>query len=90
MSVEATVEIDVGEFANDGQFCEIIEDIVKDTLRSDDMISEEVEGFFDSRFSDYFEDHMADTPANIDPDDDAFINAVAKALYNMARSYVEA
>ena len=67
MSVEATVEIDVSEFANDGQFCEIIEDIVKDTLRSDDMISEEVEGFFDSRFSDYFHDHMADTPANIDP-----------------------
>ena len=90
MSVEATVEIDVGEFANDGQFCEIIEDIVKDTLRSDDMISEEVEGFFDSRFSDYFEDHMADTSANIDPEDDDFINAVAKALYNMARSYVGA
>jgi len=90
MSVEATVEIDVGEFANDGQFCEIIEDIVKDTLRSDDMISEEVEGFFDSRFSDYFHDHMADTPANIDPENDDFINAVAKALYNMARSYVGA
>ena len=90
MSVEATVEIDVGEFANDGQFCEIIEDIVKDTLRSDDMISEEVEGFFDCRFSDYFEDHMADTSANIDPEDDDFINAVAKALYNMARSYVGA
>ena len=90
MSVEATVEIDVSEFANDGQFCEIIEDIVKDTLRSDDMISEEVEGFFDSRFSDYFEDHMADTSANIDPEDDDFINAVAKALYNMARSYVGA
>ena len=26
--------------------------------------------------------------ATVDPDDDDFINAVAKALYNMARSYV--
>ena len=88
MSVEATVEIDVGEFANDSQFCEIIEDLVKDTLRSDDIISEEVEGFFDSRFTDYFDDHMADSSANVDPEDEDFINAVAKALYNMARSYV--
>ena len=88
MSIEATVEINVGEFANDGQFCEIIEDLVRDTLRSDDTITEEVEGFFDSRFSEYFEDHMADSTANVDPEDEDFINAVAKALYNMARSYV--
>ena len=90
MSIEATVEINTSEFANDSQFCEIIEDLVKDTLRSDDIISEEVEGFFDSRFSDYFEDHMADSSANVDPNDEDFINAVAKALYNMARSYVGA
>ena len=89
MSIEATVEIDVGEFANDGQFCEMVEEIVKDTLRSDDTITEEVEGFFDSRFGDYFDDHMADSSA-VDPDDDDFINAVARALYNMARSYVGA
>jgi len=90
MSIEATVDIDVGEFANDGQFCEIVEEIVKDTLRSEDTITEEVEGFFDTRFTEYFNDHMADSSANVDPDDDDFINAVAKALYNMARSYVGA
>jgi hypothetical protein len=33
---------------------------------------------------------MADSSANVDPDDEDFINAVAKALYNMARSYVGA
>jgi len=88
--ISAEIEIDVGEFANSGQFCEIVEDIVKDTLRSEDIITEEVEGFFDSRFSDYFEDHMADSTANVDPEDEDFINAVAKALYNMARSYVGA
>ena len=90
MSIEATVEIDVGEFANDGQFCEMVEEIVKDTLRSDNTITEEVQDFFDSEFSTYFHDHMADTSANVDPEDEDFINAVAKALYNMARSYVGA
>ena len=90
MSIEATVEIDVGEFANDGQFCEMVEEIVKDTLRSDDTITEEVEGFFDSRFGDYFDDHMSESSANVEPEDEAFIHAVARALYNMARSYVGA
>ena len=89
MSIEATIDIDVGEFANDGQFCEIVEEIVKDTLRSEDIITEEVEGFFDARFTEYFNDNMADSSFG-DPDDDDFINAVAKALYNMARSYVGA
>jgi len=87
MSIEATVEIETREFANDGTFCEIVEDIVKDVLRSEDTITEEVEGFFDARFTEYFDDHMADSS---DPDSDAFVNAVAKALYNMARSYVGA
>ena len=90
MLIETTVDIDASEFANDAQFCEIIEDIVKDTLRSDDTITEEVEGFVDARFTDYFDDHIADSSANFDPEDDDFINAVAKAIYNMARNYVGA
>lgn len=89
MSIEATIEIETRELANDGTFCDIVEDIVKDVLRSDDTITEEVEGFFDARFTEYFNDHMAESSA-VDPDDDDFINAVAKALYNMARSYVGA
>ena len=35
----------------------------------------------------YIEQHMEDSSV-LDPDNEHFINAVAKALYNMARSYV--
>ena len=35
----------------------------------------------------YIEQHMEDSSV-LDPNDDAFINAVAKAILNMARSYV--
>ena len=35
-------------------------------------------------------DHSNLDIERVDPDDDAFVNAVAKALYNMARSYVGA
>ena len=40
MSVEATVEIDVGEFANDGQFCDLVSDIVRDTLNSESWVED--------------------------------------------------
>ena len=79
MSVEATVEIDVGEFANDGQFCDLVSDIVRDTLNSESWIVDAVDEHMDDKANDSF-----------DPDSDAFVNAVAKALYNMARSYVAA
>ena len=81
MSVEATVEIDVGEFANDGQFCDLVSDIVRDTLNSESWVEDKVD------------EHLADVAEDnnyVDPESDAFVNAVAKALYNMARSYVGA
>tara|TARA_B100000586_G_scaffold162773_1_gene118642 strand:+ start:54 stop:293 length:240 start_codon:yes stop_codon:yes gene_type:complete len=79
MSVEATVEIDVGEFANDGQFCDLVSDIVRDTLNSESWIVDAVDEHMDDKAND-----------SLDPNSDAFINAVALALYNMARSYVGA
>ena len=79
MSIEATVDIDVGEFANDGQFCDLVSDIVRDTLNSESWIVDAVDEHMENKGNDSF-----------DPDSDAFDNAVAKALYNMARSYVGA
>jgi len=79
MSIEATVDIDVGEFANDGQFCDLVSDIVRDTLNSESWIVDAVDEHMEDKGNDSF-----------DPDSDAFVNAVAKALYNMARSYVGA
>lgn len=79
MSIEATVDIDVGEFANDGQFCDLVSDIVRDTLNSESWIVDAVDEHMENKGNDSF-----------DPDSDAFVNAVAKALYNMARSYVGA
>ena len=79
MAIEATVDIDVGEFANDGQFCDLISDIVRDTLNSESWIVDAVDEHMEDKGNDSF-----------DPDSDAFVNAVAKALYNMARSYVGA
>ena len=35
-------------------------------------------------------DHSNLEIERVDPDDDAFVNAVAKAIYNMARNYVGA
>ena len=79
MSIEATVDIDVGEFANDGQFCDLVSDIVRDTLNAESWIVDAVDEHMEDKGNDSF-----------DPDSDAFVNAVAKALYNMARSYVGA
>ena len=81
MSVDATVEIAVGEFASDGQFCDLVSDIVRDTLNSESWVEDKVD------------EHLADVAEDnnyVDPESDAFVNAVAKALYNMARSYVGA
>ena len=87
MSIEATVEIEVGEFANDGTFCDMVGDIVADVIRDSGDVEAIVADTLTNDIGYYIREHMQDSPA-VNPDDDAFINAVAKALYNMARSYV--
>ena len=85
MSIEATVDIEVGEFANDGGFCDMIGDICADVIRDSGDVESIVRDILESDISDYIDDAKG---TKVDPDDDDFINAVAKALYNMARSYV--
>ena len=78
-SITAEVEIEVGDFANSGEFCDMVSDIVRDTLNSESWVEDAVDEHLDSRGNE-----------GIDPENEEFINAVAKALYNMARSYVGA
>jgi len=85
MSIEATVEIDTHDFANDGTFCDIVGDICADVIRDSGEVESIVRDILESDIRDYMDEAGGTT---IDPDDDDFINAVAKALYNMARSYV--
>jgi len=85
MSIEATVEIDTHEFANDGTFCDIVGDIVADVIRDSGDVEAIVRDILESDIRDYMDEAGGTT---VDSDDDDFINAVAKALYNMARSYV--
>ena len=91
MSIEATIEIDTRELANDGTFCDIVGDIVADVIRErTDDIENIIEDWMGNNFQEQLD--MADHSNlyNVDPDDDDFVNAVARALYNMARSYVGA
>jgi len=85
MSIEATVEIEVGEFANDGGFCDMVGDICADVIRDSGEVESIVRDILESDIRDYMDEAGGTT---VDPDDEDFINAVAKALYNMARSYV--
>ena len=87
MSIEATLEINIREFADDGGFCDMVGDIVADVIRESGDVEAIVSDTLTNDIGYYIKEHMEDSPA-VDPDDDAFINAVAKALYNMARSYV--
>tara|TARA_A100001037_G_scaffold273933_1_gene271236 strand:+ start:5586 stop:5855 length:270 start_codon:yes stop_codon:yes gene_type:complete len=89
LSIEATVEIEVSELANDGRFCDLVGDICADVIRDSGDVEAIVADTLTNDIGYYIREHMQDSPA-VDPDDDAFINAVAKALYNMARSYVGA
>jgi len=85
MSIEATVEIDTHDFANDGTFCDIVGDICADVIRDSGEVESIVRDILESDIRDYMDDAGGTT---VDPDDNNFINAVAKALYNMASSYV--
>ena len=89
MSIEATVEIEIGELANDSGFCDLVGDIVADVIRSSGDVEAIVADTLSNDIGYYIREHMEDSPT-VDPEDDEFINAVAKALYNMARSYVGA
>ena len=86
MSIEATVEINIQEFADDGGFCDMVGDIVADVIRDSGEVEHIVTTVIENDIEHYIKEYAGS--AVVDPDDDAFINAVAKALYNMARSYV--
>tara|TARA_R100000808_G_C2155037_1_gene166699 strand:- start:8399 stop:8674 length:276 start_codon:yes stop_codon:yes gene_type:complete len=91
LSIEATVEIDTRELANDSTFCDIVGDICADVMRDSGDVEAIVADTLTSDIGYYIREHMQDnSETTVNPDDDAFINAVAKALYNMARSYVGA
>lgn len=87
MSIEATVEINTRDFRDDNDFADIVGDIVVDVIRDSGEVEAIVADTLTNDIGYYIKEHMEDSPT-IDPDDDDFINAVAKALYNMARSYV--
>ena len=85
--MEITVDIDTRELANDGTFCDIVGDIVADVIRDSGEVEVIVTNTIENDISYYIEQHMEDSSV-LDPSNDAFINAVAKAILNMARSYV--
>jgi len=85
--MEITVDIDTRELANDGTFCDIVGDIAADVIRDSGEVQTIVSETLESDIGYYIEQHMEDSSV-LDPNDDAFINAVAKAILNMARSYV--
>lgn len=85
--MEATVDIDTRELANDGMFCDIVGDIVADVIRDSGEVEHIVTNAIENDLGYYISIYLQDNPV-LDPDDDAFVNAVAKAMLNMARSYV--
>ena len=80
MSIEATVEINIQEFADDGGFCDMVGDIVADVIRDSGEVESIVADTLTNDIGYYIREHMEDSPAKIDLDDDNFINAVAEAL----------
>jgi hypothetical protein len=89
--MEIRVEIDTRELADDGIFGDIVGDIAADVIRDsgevEHIVTSTIENDIGYHISTYMEDGF-DIRSVLDPDDDVFINAVAKAMLNMARSYV--
>jgi hypothetical protein len=85
--MEITVDIDTRELANDGTFCDIVGDIAADVIRDSGEVQTIVSETLENDIGYYIEQHMEGSSV-LDPNDDDFINAVAKAILNMARSYV--
>ena len=80
MSIEATVEINIQEFADDGGFCDMVGDIVADVIRDSVEVESIVADTLTNDIGSYIREHMEDSPATIDLYDDNFSNAVAEAL----------
>ena len=85
--MEIRVDIDTRELADDSAFCDIVGDIAADVIRDSGEVEAIVTNTIENDIGYYIEQHMEDSSV-LDPSDDAFINAVAKAILNMARSYV--
>ena len=85
--MEITVDIDTRELADDGTFCDIVSDIAGDVIRNSGEVEQIVTSTIESDIGYHISMYLEDNPM-VDPNDDAFINAVAKAILNMARSYV--
>ena len=85
--MEITVDIDTRELADDGTFCDIVGDIAADVIRDSGEVEHIVTNTIENDIGYHISTYLEDNPV-LDPDDDAFINAVAKAMLNMARSYV--
>ena len=83
MGLEAVIEIDTSDFRYDNDFVDIVGDIAIDVIRDSGEVESIVRDILESEIRDYMHDA-------VDPDNEHFINAVAKALHNMARSYVGA
>ena len=83
MGLEAVIEIDTSDFRDDNDFVDIVGDIAIDVIRDSGEVESIVRDILESEIRDYMHDA-------VDPDNEHFINAVAKALHNMARSYVGA
>ena len=85
--MEVTVDIDTRELADDGTFCDIVGDIAADVIRDSGEVQSIVSETLESDIGYYIEQHIEDGSV-LDPDNEHVINAVAKAILNMARSYV--
>ena len=85
--MEIRIDIDTRELADDGTFCDIVGDIAADVVRDSGEVENIVTNAMENDIGYYIEQHMEDSSV-LDPNDDDFINAVAKAILNMARSYV--
>ena len=91
MGIQATVEIDTRDFADDSTFCDVVGDIAADVIRDSGEVEHIVTTVIENDIEYHIQQHMEngfDLRSMVDPNDDAFINAVAKAILNMARSYV--
>lgn len=85
--MEIRVDIDTRELADDSAFCDIVGDIAADVIRDSGEVEHIVTTVIENDIEYHIEQHMEDSSV-LDPSNDAFINAVAKAILNMARSYV--
>ena len=85
--MEIRVDIDTRQLADDGTFCDIVGDIAADVIRDSGEVEHIVTSTIENDIGYHISTYLEDSPV-LDPEDDGFVNAVAKAMLNMARSYV--